>query len=250
MNDPAPSPPDPQPEPAAAPGAGPQRTACYDEVPVLDLRGASEADIRQIKELDEVGLVIVTESQKGALLGADMDEVGHILTVPEGDTTQVVTRTGQMEMTGDAFTGDPDTAKDQIMVIHGQIMITSSITAVHYKQLHITGQIILPREGAAALHKAVTSLTGQVVLYPEGEVRFLMGKERFGRAFLEMIDQPVCLVVLGKLVFDDDVEPDLLKAKVREVVLLGKIDAPKALSPCLQYLARQNYGKIDAREEG
>jgi RNA polymerase sigma-70 factor (ECF subfamily) len=54
---------------------------------------------------------------------------------------------------------------------------------------------------------------------------------------------------VSALTIEDDVTVDLLRAKVPEIVLVGKIIAPKALIPMLQVLTTEKIGAIMTPEE-
>src|SRR5207342_3636002 len=94
----------------------------------------------------------------------------------------------------------------------------------------------------------VTSLSSGLTYY-EAEPRLFDGKETFSGAFFDLLDEPITLVLDGKFTFADDVTPEQLKAKVKDIVFYGKLVAPRRLVPMLQILARQRSGKITTPDE-
>ena len=79
--------------------------------------------------------------------------------------------------------------------------------------------------------------------------RVFDGKETFYGAFFELLDEPITLVLDGTFRFDEDVSPEVLRQKVREIVFDGKLIAPRRLVPMLQLLATQRDGRIISADD-
>jgi hypothetical protein len=141
-------------------------------------------------------------------------------------------------------TGEPT----DILVSIGQLVITSPVARVGYQHIVAIGQVVAPRESESVLVGRVTSLQGGVGYYT-APPRTFEGKDHFSAAFFELLDEPITLVLDGKFSFDDDVAPQLLKEKVREIIFDGKIVAPRRLVPMLQLLAIVRDGKITTTED-
>jgi hypothetical protein len=94
----------------------------------------------------------------------------------------------------------------------------------------------------------VTTLGGGLMFY-SAPPRCFDGKEAFSNAFFELLDEPITLVTNGKFTFDEDVSPELLRQKVREIVFDGKLIASRRLVPMLQLLATQRDGRILAFDD-
>jgi hypothetical protein len=87
------------------------------------------------------------------------------------------------------------------------------------------------------------------VLYYSAPPRVFDGKETFYGAFFELLDEPITLVLDGKFTFADDITPELLKQKVREIIFDGKLYAPRSLVGVLQVLATQRDGRIISTDD-
>lgn len=208
-------------------------------VGLVDLRGASNEDIAKIKLIENAGCVLVPESRQGALLNVPKKNVGAVLPLPDGVNVRMLT--GQLKMSGDALEVADD--PDALLVIIGQVVFTSPVRKIGYKKVHILGQVLAPRGSEDALVRGISNLTGQTVFVPP-DARMFVGKDTFGRAFLEFFDKPATLVLVGLYEFAPDVTADVLKKHVAEIILVGMLKAPKAVVPCVQFLCREKNGMI------
>ena len=210
---------------------------------VLNLLSAkSAADFEGITKIENVGCVMVPESLAAAAARIPMENVGVVASVPDGGKVSLIC--GQATFTGEALAeGDSET----LLVVAGQLFITTPVFKVGYRGLHIMGQILAPRGSEGSLAAAITHLSGQARYFPVG-ARMFTGEHTISREFLEFIDTPIPLMITGEVEFTADVTVDLLRAKVSEIALTGEIKAPRALIPLLQFLAVENTGEIDATD--
>jgi hypothetical protein len=135
---------------------------------------------------------------------------------------------------------------EDILVIIGQVFITTPVTSVGYKEIWMHGQLFALRGSEGTLGAKITRMNGQTFYMP-AEARTFMGEENIGREFLDLLPEPKALVIMGSITFEDDVTVELLKAKVPEIVLMGEIKAPAALIPMLQVLTVEKMGQIVAK---
>ncbi|MGI6207094.1 MAG: hypothetical protein ACOYEW_02675 [Anaerolineae bacterium] len=210
---------------------------------VLDLSSAQgPEDLAGIEEIHDVGAIIVPEHLMAALMRIPMHDVGSIVPFPQG--ARVSLQMGQTQLTAESLAAGTD---DTILVAVGQIIITGRVQSVGYRELHVIGQLLAQRGSEAALAPKIAKLIGSVIYLRDLEnARLIMGKERIGRAFLELLPRPSPLVVIGKLILEPDTPADLLREKVPEIALMGKIEAPAELVPLLQVLATEKQGVIEA----
>lgn len=211
---------------------------------LLDLRSAkTPEDIERIASISNVGCVLLTEELIPALVSrVKIENVGAIIPIPAGNNIQV--QAGQVWLTGEALAaGNPD----NILVIAGQLFITTPVTSVGYQSIHVHGQLMAIRGSETALGAKLGNVTGNV-LYLPANARNIFGSEEIGKDFLELLREPTALVVMGKLTFEDDVTVDLLRSKVLEIVLMGKIETPRSLYPLVQILAVEKMGNISVKE--
>ena len=215
----------------------------------LDLTSLRQPDeLAGITRIVNVGAVLVAEPVYPALLRVSMKQVGAVVPVPVGEHVKVLA--GQMSMRGETLTnsgGDPNAT----LIVAGQVLVTSPVERVGYKELIVSGQLIAPVASEAALGAGITRLLGQVIYYT-GTPRLFVGEHAFFRAFFEWLDEPVTLILTGKFRFEEDTPADLLRQKVTSIILAGTIRAPRSILPMIQVLATENAGQIlplDAPED-
>lgn len=215
------------------------RNGRISDIGVLDLRFVkSEEELKSIRSISDVGVVLVPERLSGALMGVEMSDVGNVVRI--SDEGKVHTMSGQTKVTGEALAaGDPEA----ILLIMGQLFITTPCETVGYKEIRVIGQLIATRGSEAALMPKLTEVNGQALYLPPN-ARLIMGDETFGREFLELLPQPAPLVVMGELRLEADVTVELVREKVPEIVLMGTLRAPRALVPLLQVLTTEKFGEI------
>lgn len=223
-------------------GERPAPTArLMENMPCVDLSGVRDRAAVIGLRLRNVAAVLVPQDIPDLLSGADCRNVAAIIPVPPG--IRVETRVGQAELAGDTLAaGDAHT----ILAIIGQAIVTGSVPAIGYRGVVLVGQIVLPREAQGLLGCKIISQTGQVVYYDAGATpRVFLEDTHFSKAFFDLIPQPITLVLVGDCSFAADVTPEVLRAKVHSVVLVGDARVEDAaLRPMLQYLATTLAGTI------
>lgn len=206
---------------------------------VLNLLSAKSAEeFAFIERIANVGAVLVPRSLAMALAKVPMENVGSVVPVPEDEDMVVIS--GQTMLTGEAIAaGDPERS----LLIVGQVFVTTRIEKVGYKGVHVVGQLIATRGSEAALTPVLRNVTGQVLFAPP-DARLVLGEGSCGLEFLEALGKPTSFVVFGELRFEDDVDVELLRRVVPEIVLFGVVNAPKRLLPTLQVLTVEKFGEI------
>jgi len=210
---------------------------------VLNLLSAkTAADFEGITHIENVGCILVPEHLAADAARIPMENVGVVATVPADGKVSLIC--GQATFSGEALAqGDPET----LLVVAGQLHITTKVEKVGYRGLHIMGQAMAPRGSETALSAAITHLSGQLQYYPEG-ARMFTSDDSIGREFLAFLPGPIPFMVTGRLTIDNDVTVDQLRPKVSEILNTGQILAPRSLIPLLQFLAVENTGEIKARD--
>ncbi len=208
---------------------------------VLDLRyAATPEELESIHNIHDVGVILIYEAAAAALSRIHVHDVGSVVIVPSG--SKVNCMTGQLKISGASMeAGDPET----ILMLVGQTIIQGKMESVGYKEVRVVGQLMAPRDSQAVLGPKLSQVTGQVVYVPEN-CRVIMGKETINQEFLELLQEPTPLVVMGHLTFESDVSKELVQQKIPEIVLLGAIHAPRAISTLLSVITKEKLGKIVA----
>lgn len=228
----------------------PAQGRVIENVGLLDWRAFTDkSDLEGIAALRNVGTVLVPESLMSAVSALPMVNVGAILPLPTG--VKVSMQAGQNRYSGEAIA---DGAEDTILVIMGQMLITSPVTKVGFKEIRVMGQLVAPRGSEAALSGKLASMLGQAIYYPwlgEGvELRTVTGDERIGREYLEVLPGPIVLLAVGDITFEEGISPELLRSKMPAMVLVGDIMAPRELLPTIQALASERTGDLVGYPKG
>jgi len=193
-----------------------------------------------------MGLVLAPRGSEAAL-GAGLTRVtGSVDYYPYAEGQEIRVSTGQLRADGE-FLANPSGGPDDLLVVAGQLIVTGPVATVGYRRILVAGQMLAPRDSQAVLGPA-TVVKGQLAWY-SGQPRFFVGKERFGRSFFELLDQPLTLALVGSFELDPDVPPELLRDKVEEIILVGKLTAPRQLVGVLQLLTTEKVGPITVAED-
>jgi hypothetical protein len=195
-----------------------------------------------------VGTALVPEAFLAHFSTLPIGTVGDLVVVPTAAGGKVKVRKGYIQMSGEALASGTGNPAD-ILVVNGRLLITSPAEAVGYRQIIVVGQLLAPASSRSLLEAALSCLIGEVLYYPE-PFRIFTAPTCFDRAFFDLLDAPINLVLIGTASVASDVTADLLRAKVAEITLVGTLVAPRNLVPLLQLLATTNVGQIGAPEQG
>jgi len=213
------------------------------EMGILNLLAAKTADdLQGIRSISEIGVILIPEHLAVDLMRVPMHEVGTIAAIPVSDAIHL--QVGQFTLPGEALAaGDPE----KILVMVGQLFITSAITSIGWKGIHATGQIIATRGSESALMAKLIHIQGQIIYCPANP-RVIMGTESYGAGFLELLEEAVPLVIMGSLTIEQDVSVDLMKSKISEIMLMGELRVSRTLLPLAQLLTKDKMGEINTYE--
>jgi hypothetical protein len=193
-----------------------------------------------------MGLVLAPQGSESAL-GAGLTRVtGSVDYYPLAEGQEVKVSTGQLRAGGEVL-ANPAGGPDDILVAAGQLIVTGPVAKVGYRRVVVAGQVLAPLDSQPVLGP-VMIVKGQLVWYP-GEPRFFVGRERFGRSFFELVDRPLSLALVGRFEIDPDVPAELLREKVQQITLVGKLRAPSRLIGVLQLLTTEKLGEIAVAED-
>ena len=196
------------------------------------------------RDIVVTGLVLAPHGSEAALGPAITRLTGTVVYYTYADGQQVRAMPGDMTLSGEAL-ANPGGDSNDILVVAGQLVLTSPVTKLGYQHLVVAGELVAPRESELVLSPMMT-VPGEMIWYTGRPPRFFTGNDRFARGFFELFDEPVTLVLKGDHEIAADVPAELLKEKVAEIVLTGKLVAPERLVPVLQFLTTRNQGSITA----
>lgn len=222
-----------------------RRKGSYHNMGFLDLSWAKTLeDLAHIENIHNIGVLRIPEHLYEFVSSLPMHNVGFIERVPSGDKMEI---SGQSRVSGDFLAaGEPDTT----LLVTGQLFVTPPLESIGFKELRVTGQVFLPRGSEKVLTGKLRRLTGQILYYRSdaGLPRVFSDGEEIGREFLELLPEPAPFIIMGNVSLDDDISVDLLRSKVVEITLAGKLHAPRHLLSVLQILAVDKVGTILAKK--
>ena len=192
------------------------------------------------------GMVLAPAGSEGALAAGLTKVTGSVQYYEHVEGQRFRNLSGQTKISGEALANRGGNPSD-VLFLTGQTMITGPAPEVGFQTIVAAGQLIAPRDSEVALMSALT-MQGQLVWY-DGDPRFFSGSESFGRAFFELLDDPLSLVLLGSFTIEDDVPPELLREKVSGITLVGKLIASKEVVPVLQLLVTEKQGTITTEQD-
>ncbi|MCQ6561178.1 hypothetical protein [Paenibacillus mendelii] len=214
---------------------------------ILDLTGKKPEDLEGISLIENVGLIFAPESLSGALMKIPQRNVGMTVSLPT-TSGKIKVLTGQLTLSGDVFANQAGSPED-ILVLAGQAIITSSIEKIGFSEVIVAGQLIAPKSQEGMIASAITRLAGQIAYYNSAAPRLFMGDHTFSKDFFDLIDGKMAMVIVGSYEIAADVDVETIKQKISEIVLVGELTVPKALVPVCQFLATTQLGSIQARDE-
>jgi hypothetical protein len=199
------------------------------DVALLDLTGVnSAAALEGVTRITRVATILVPESLLPRLSSIPMDRVAATVPVRDGQRTRVMS--GQILLSGEALAGPDETQSDDMLVIVGQLILTSPLKKVGYRDLVVLGQVIAPSGSETALGAGLNRLSGQVVYYPYVEgaiVRTLTSSTVSGEALANSGGQPGdILLAASQLVVTSPIQ----RLGYQQVLAVGHLVVPSATS--------------------
>jgi hypothetical protein len=197
-------------------------------VALLDLTGAQAATaLDGVTRIANVSAILVPESLLPKLSSIPLEYVAA--TIPVADNRRVRVMSGQVMLSGEALAGTGNQAED-MLVIAGQLIITSPVSSVGYQDLVVLGQAVAPMGSETALGAAITRLSGQILYYPYiagATTRLMSGSTISGEALANPSGAPTdVLLATGQLV----VTSAITAIGFQQVVALGHVVVPRDTS--------------------
>ena len=194
-------------------------------VALLDLTGANASTaLDGVTRISNVATILVPESLLPKLSTIPMENVASTVPVPDGRRIKVWS--GQITLSGDAL-ADPNTKDDELVVVAGQLVLTSPVQQMGRAELVVVGQIVAPTGSEGALGAGIGRLSGQVMYYPYVEganVRVVYGSVMSGEALANLAGEPTdILLSIGNLVVTSPIQ----RLGYRHVAALGNVVVPK-----------------------
>jgi len=194
------------------------------------------------RQVSVVGSVLAPRGSERVLGPVLTGGVGSISYYRYVDGQDIKVLTGQVRLSG-AMLANPAGEPDDILIAAGQVVVTGPVTALGYRQVVVTGQLVAPAAARELLEPRV-QVQGQAVWYRADEPRIIYEDTRIGPDFFRLLDRPVSLVLLGDVTIAPGVTETMVREKVADIALLGDLTAPADVVPVLQVLATDAVGTI------
>src|SRR5438270_878612 len=138
-------------------GAATAEAGVIENVGLLDLTAITAERLAEITRIENVGLVLVPE---GLTMPVEKigRNVGATVPIPQGARLKVIS--GQASVGGEIF-ANRDGDENTVLVVSGQLIVTSPVREVSYRNVIVSGQILAPRGSEGALGAGITRLAGQ-----------------------------------------------------------------------------------------
>ena len=194
-------------------------------VGMLDLTGLESPDsLDGVVSIRNVGAIIVPEPLLARLSRIPMRNVGATIPVPPGARPRVFS--GDTVLSGDAL-ANPDGGKDDVLIVSGNLVITSPVTKVGYGQFIAAGEVIAPEGSESALGAGLTRMSGDLAFYPYtagAAVRVRVGsQEMSGKDLANPSGQETdILLVVGTLAVTSPIE----RLGYQQLVTVGTLVVP------------------------
>ncbi|HEX6444865.1 MAG TPA: hypothetical protein VF053_07260 [Streptosporangiales bacterium] len=200
------------------------------------------------RQVHTTGMVLAPRGSESAL-GAGLTGVtGSVVYYRLGEAQEFRQLTGDVRLSG-AAVANPHGSPEDVLITSGRLVVTSDVTDVGYQLIAFGGELLAPRRSETLL-TPVLSGGGEIAWY-DGQPRFLVGDETYGRAFFELLDDGEQLAFAGEVtIADDGVTPELVRQKVSQITLLGELRAPRDVVPVLQILTTEKCGTITVNRDG
>jgi hypothetical protein len=199
------------------------------DVALLDLTGAdSAAALEGVTRVSNVATILVPEALLSRLSSIPMERVAATVPVRDGQRTRVMA--GQIVLSGEALAGPDESHRDDMLVIAGQLILSSPVKKVGYADLVVLGQVIAPTGSETALGAGLNRLSGQVLYYPYADgatVRTVTSSMISGEALANSGGQPTdILLATNQLVVTSPIQ----RLGYQHVIAVGHLVVPSATS--------------------
>ena len=211
---------------------------------VLDLRGVSAEEIKQIETLVVNGVVLLDESNNGALADVRTNVNGSIMTA---DPSMRVMVQPDLEMTRTMVEAMPAGQKLLVIgIITVSLDIPPALLAEKFDDLRLVGVVIIGEAAMGALFGR-SEITGvSVTLGPDsGPVVRNIGSITWSVDYLTRLQDGSTFVNVGSTEIASDVPEELVAAKVGTYHNVGSTSGPHALLELLRSRCRTNLGSFD-----
>ncbi|HKN99138.1 MAG TPA: hypothetical protein VJX10_18600 [Pseudonocardiaceae bacterium] len=185
-------------------------------------------DLAPITRIEDVGTVVIRESLAAAYAAIPSHDIGSTVYVP--DDADVRVHTGPLIVGGDGIGAEND-----VLVVTGLLVITSPVTGVVPRRIHVMGAVVAPKGSESALGPVLGSIVGSVSYYRHSDnvdVKLLSGQVKLSGAMLaNPAGTPDDLLLLAGQVI---VSGPVGKIGYARIIVAGQLIAPASTQETLE----------------
>jgi hypothetical protein len=193
-----------------------------------------------------IGMVLAPRGSESVLGASLAGGTGTVLYYRHGEDQDIKVLTGQVKVSA-ALLANRSGGSDDLLVAAGQVIVSGPVEDVGFRQVLVAGQLVAPAASRDALEPRL-QVVGQMVWYLADDVRVIYDDTRISPDFFGLLDRPVSLVLFGDVVIEAGTTTEMVRQKVRDIVLFSTLTAPPDLVPVLQVLTTEAFGTIRAAD--
>lgn len=185
----------------------------------LNIVRATEESIKEIEQINNVGLVLYSRETAHLLPLLNANNIGKTFEI-DHDTRSV---SGSLTIDSDYLMAFDQTI---LIMVSGVCIIDKNVTVEQLKQtkcqLYVSGVVYTPPHLHGATGLILRSTSGTIETYEEELPHYTVGNVTLSNGYLEGLNNQTPLLVSGKLSIEPDLDLELFKQKIARVILTGK----------------------------
>lgn len=210
-------------------------------IAILDARNAGSKDLGEVNMIN-VGYILHTPETFNQLKGGKRINVGRFVEA-NLDARVLVSPTNL----SDAYLSQQENALE--LLAFGPVIVDWETTpeAIEYgiERLDIYGgPLICPRHLLSALQPKIINQDGDTILYEGADARVVMGKLVLDMSYLDSMKDDTELIVVGSLKLPKVVQDNVLKQKVKQLVVEGKVTCHEENAGTIRSILSTRKNKI------
>lgn len=188
-------------------------------VGIIDARKATPEQIREIGKLNNVGCLIVSQSNRAEFVKISMENVGKMTELDD----EYKLHTGSLEITRQML---EDATLGVKLCVVGPLSVNRDVSVALLQDklagLHLIGPASVPQHLYGAFMSKVKEITGHVAVESDAGKQS-MGKINISNTYLEGLEDHTQLSVVGNVTFESEVDPGLFARKIASLKVTGMV---------------------------
>lgn len=188
-------------------------------VGIIDARKATPEQIREIGKLNNVGCMIVSQSNRSEFVKISMENVGKMTELDD----EYKLHTGPLEISKQML---EDSLQGVKLCVVGPLSVNRDVTVKLLQDkltgLHLIGPASVPQHLYGAFMTKVIEITGHVAVEADAGKQSI-GKISISNSYLEGLDDHTQLSVVGNVTFEAEIDPGLFARKIASLNVTGLV---------------------------